>query len=191
MKPCRKSQFLSGSGTLSKMPMFSIELFEPPMLWIHDERQGFLMFCGMEASADYELSERDGKPFWEFTFWEPHRLPHCGRGWAVVDGDAMNGKIYFHAGDRSEFRAVRMTAEADEDVDAITHLLRQGPITVDPACLPPRQGHAIRKITASKSSRTPAKQWVRKPMGPIPDKIRLALKARLRNILRSIGRTPW
>ena len=147
------------------------------MLWIHDARHGFLKFCGMEASVDYELSEKDSKPFIEFTWWEPHRLPHCGRGWARIDGDSMQGKIYFHAGDRSVFKAQRGISEADED--AITHLLRQGPITVDPACLPSHREPVERKSAKAKLERQPAQKSVLKPQSPIPKRERLALKERL------------
>jgi hypothetical protein len=103
-----------GQWRITEMPMFSIEMFDPPMLWIHDERRGFLKFCGIEAGVDYEASERDGKPFIEFTWWEPHRLPHCGRGWAVIEGETMHGKIYCHDGDRSLFTAVKLLGDSTE-----------------------------------------------------------------------------
>jgi len=158
-----------GQWRITEMPMFSIEMFEPPMLWVHDERHGFLKFCGIEAGVDYETSERDGKPFMEFTWWEPHRKPHCGRGWAVIEGDTMHGKIYFHAGDHSEFKAVRGLVDSEED--AISALLRRGgPITLDPACYPDSKAPALRK---------PATKKVLKPQSPIPKPGRSALKKRL------------
>ena len=30
-----------------------------------------------------------------------------GRGWAILEGDKLNGRIYFHMGDDSSFVAVR------------------------------------------------------------------------------------
>ena len=182
--PPRKAAELIGHWRITEMPMFSIEMFEPPMLWIQDERDGLLSFCGMHLGVDYELSEREGKPRLEFTFWEPHRQPHCGRGWADVDGNTMRGKIYFHDGDRSAFKAERMSAEAAEvEEDAVTHLLRQGPITVDPDLIKQFRSQQRKEPKkpkpAEQKSKRPRLHWVQKPKGPIPEKVRVALKGRL------------
>lgn len=161
--------------------MFSIELFEPPMLWIHDSDRGLLKFCGIEADVSYEISERDGRPFGEFTWLEPSRKPQCGRGWAVVDGETMNGRIYFHAGDQSEFRAVRVLVDPEED--AIKTLLRRGPITLDPACYPkskaPTARNPVKQQSRGASVSKPSARKILKPQSPIPEPVRFALKDRL------------
>lgn len=148
-----------------EMSMFGIEMFETPMLWLHDERHGFLRFCGMEAGVDYQLSERDAKPFIEFTWWEPHRLPHCGRGWASINGHTLQGKIYMHAGDHSDFKAVQVYGDPDEDsVEAIyTNAKAQ----------------SRRKPVIQQSRKSTAVPRSRKVQSPIPDKVRTALKERL------------
>lgn len=157
-----------GQWRITEMPMFSIEMFEPPMLWISAEPRGLLKFCGIEADVDYEVSERSGKPFIEFSWLEPGRKPQCGRGWAVIEGDAMNGKIYFHAADHSEFKAARLLVDPEEDT--ISALLRRGPITLDPACYPQSKTPATRK---------PAVKKVLKPQSPVPRTVRSALQERL------------
>lgn len=160
-----------------EMPMFNIEMFDTPMLWLHDEQTGFLKFCGMEAGVDYQLSERDGKPFIEFTWWEPHRLPHCGRGWASIDGHTLQGKIYMHAGDHSDFKAVQVGSDPNED--SVKAILRHGPITVDPTCTPSAKAQSRRKPVKQQSRKSTTGQGSRKVRGPIPDKVRKALKERL------------
>jgi len=65
-------------------------------------------FAGVYGEVDYRLGQRDGRPAVEFS-WEGHdEWDHLfGRGWAVVDGDALSGVIYFHLGDESGFTAKR------------------------------------------------------------------------------------
>ena len=36
--------------------------------------------------------------------------PVQGRGWAVLEGDRLNGMIFIHQGDESEFEATRATS---------------------------------------------------------------------------------
>ena len=44
----------------------------------------------------------------DFTFDGNDELtPTQGRGWAVLEEDEINGMIFFHQGDESEFKAVR------------------------------------------------------------------------------------
>ena len=57
---------------------------------------------------DYREVERDGKPGVEFSWDGNDEMdPAQGRGWAVLDGDEIDGRIFFHQGDDSAFRAVR------------------------------------------------------------------------------------
>jgi hypothetical protein len=170
-----------GQWRITEMPMFSIEMFEPPMLLIQDESKGFLKFCGIEADVDYEASERDGKPFIEFTWLEPGRRPQCGRGWALISGDSMSGKIYFHASEHSEFAAVRVVVAPEENI--ITAMLRRGPITLDPDLDPESKTAAVRRPAMQpareKSVGKTANRKVLKPQSPIPKPARSALKDRL------------
>jgi hypothetical protein len=65
-------------------------------------------FIAVEGAMDCRYGERDGRPGVEFT-WEGHSEydPMTGRGWAVLDGDEIQGHIFFQQGDDSTFRAVR------------------------------------------------------------------------------------
>lgn len=69
---------------------------------------GDFQFGYVSGGIDYDLCEREGRPAVEFS-WEgqDEMEPASGRGWAVLDGDEIEGKIYFHQGDQSAFRAIK------------------------------------------------------------------------------------
>jgi hypothetical protein len=69
---------------------------------------GGFQFGYVSGGIDYREVERNGKPAVEFS-WEGNDEmdPAQGRGWAVLDGDEIEGRIFFHRGDESAFRAVR------------------------------------------------------------------------------------
>lgn len=62
---------------------------------------------------DCRFGTRDGIPLVEFSWdGQDENDPASGRGWAVVEGEAMEGRIFLHLGDDSSFRAVRGPAGA-------------------------------------------------------------------------------
>jgi len=69
---------------------------------------GVLQFGYVYGEMDCQVTERDGKPAVEFS-WdgndETERV--FGRGWAVLNGDDLNGMIFFHLGEASAFSARR------------------------------------------------------------------------------------
>lgn len=67
---------------------------------------GGFQFGYVRGQIDYREGTRDGKPCVEFTWDGNDEMdPAQGRGWAVVDGDEIEGMIVVHLGDESEFRA--------------------------------------------------------------------------------------
>jgi hypothetical protein len=68
---------------------------------------GSFQFGYVQGQTDYRTTSRDGKPAVEFS-WEggdgADGTPMTGRGWAVVEGDELNGMICIHLGDESEFK---------------------------------------------------------------------------------------
>lgn len=77
------------------------------------EKDGLGVFCfiAVEGQMDCRFGARDRKPLVEFS-WDGHDEadPASGRGWAVLDGDALTGRIYIRLGDDSAFTAVRDAA---------------------------------------------------------------------------------
>jgi hypothetical protein len=73
-----------------------------------DRDGGEFQFGYVHGDIDYREVERGGKPGVEFTWDGNDEMdPAQGRGWAVLDGDEVEGRIFFHRGDESAFRAVR------------------------------------------------------------------------------------
>lgn len=70
---------------------------------------GKFQFGYVQGGIDYRVVERDGKPAVEFSWDGNDEMdPAQGRGWAVRDGDEIEGMIFIHRGDESQFRAKRM-----------------------------------------------------------------------------------
>lgn len=68
------------------------------------------MVTNPDRFTNCRLGTRDGEPAVEWT-WDGNseRDPAQGRGWGVVRGDELHGKIFFHGGDDSEFVAKKKT----------------------------------------------------------------------------------
>lgn len=91
-----------------------LDLLGPAHLAIEDERLGELQFVAVQGAIDAQLCTRDGRPAIEFS-WEgdDDGHPTLGRGWAVLDeGGKLQGRIFIHRGDHSDFTATRDVASA-------------------------------------------------------------------------------
>src|SRR4051812_25132685 len=71
-------------------------------------RGGAFQFGYVRGDMDCRLTTRDGEPAVEWT-WEGNDEmdPAQGRGWAVLKGDELHGRLLFHQGDDSGFVAKR------------------------------------------------------------------------------------
>jgi len=86
----------------------AFELLGPAHFTFDEEDGGSFRFIAVQGFMDCCYGERDGRPLVEFS-WEgqDERDPACGRGWAVLDGDTIAGRIFIHSGDDSGFTAKR------------------------------------------------------------------------------------
>jgi hypothetical protein len=76
--------------------------------------RGSFQFGLIRCDIDYRIGTREGKPAVEFSFEGTDEMDAVmGRGWAVLDGDKIEGAIFFHQGDESEFRATRTKPARD------------------------------------------------------------------------------
>lgn len=85
-----------------------LDLLAPATLELGHNRQGYLAFIAPRAEVDYRVGTRDGFPAVEFSFGgfdEGEEV--MGRGWAVLDGARLRGRLFFHQGDDSGFVAER------------------------------------------------------------------------------------
>ncbi len=91
------------------MDTWDLEPSEPAFVELADDGTGRFGFAAVTGWMDCRWSERDGRPFVEFS-WDGNdeEAQASGRGWAVLGEDGtLSGHLFFHMGDDSRFRAVR------------------------------------------------------------------------------------
>ena len=106
---------LMGRWRITEMELWAqddVDLVGPGFVEFGEDHRGSLGFIAFQGGIDWREAPRDGLPGAEFT-WEgfDEGDPVTGRGWTVVEeGGSLLGRIYFHLGDDSGFRAERMEA---------------------------------------------------------------------------------
>ena len=69
---------------------------------------GELHFSAVDCSLDCRIEKVGDRERIEFSFvGEDEGEEVFGRGWAVLDGDKLRGRIYFHYGDQSGLVAAK------------------------------------------------------------------------------------
>jgi hypothetical protein len=101
---------LKGRWRIVEMELWdedAIDLVGPAFIELRDDDQGSFRFIAVEGWMDVRDVERDGRPGIEFSWDGNDEMdPASGRGWATVAADGMlEGRIFFHMGDDSWFRA--------------------------------------------------------------------------------------
>lgn len=100
-----------GHWRITEMELWTaddLDLVGPAHLTLARDGLGAVRFLAIEAGLDYRVVQRDGQPGIEFSFDgsdEGDRI--SGRGWAMLEGDALHGRIFIHHGDDSGFTAHR------------------------------------------------------------------------------------
>jgi hypothetical protein len=92
----------------------AIDLVGPAFIEFGEDLSGQFGFIVVDGWMDCRVVERSGRPGVEFS-WDGSDEGDevSGRGWAAVaDDGALEGRIFFHGGDDSGFRAVRADAAA-------------------------------------------------------------------------------
>ena len=90
--------------------------------YIDEEEEGYFEFDGkgggefhfgyVHGNMNCRPTTREGEPAVEWTWDGNDEMdPAQGMGWAVIKGDELHGKIYFHEGDDSEFVAKRIAGK--------------------------------------------------------------------------------
>ena len=85
-----------------------IDLIVPGHFTFEPDLDGSFQFGTVRGWLDCRI-ERSGKDERIEFSWEgfSDKDPACGRGWALIRGDELHGRIYIHASDDSSFRAQR------------------------------------------------------------------------------------
>ena len=72
---------------------------------------GSFQFGYVRGQIDYRLSMCEERPRLEFSWDGNDEMdPAQGRGWVTADGDQIDGILFFHRGDESKFKAVRLAS---------------------------------------------------------------------------------
>ncbi len=109
MTKSKKADAFTGRWDIVSMDQWDRDYLNvqvPAFIEFEPLQTGLFHFGYVQGEVDYRVTTRDGKPAVEFT-WDgrDEMEPVQGRGWAVVEGEQLKGKIFFHLGDESGFVA--------------------------------------------------------------------------------------
>lgn len=93
----------------------AIDLVGPAFIEFGPDLRGRFRFIVVDGWMDCRAAKRSGRAGVEFS-WEGSDEGDevSGRGWAAITDDgALDGRIFFHNGDDSGFRAVRVDGALD------------------------------------------------------------------------------
>src|SRR2546428_493675 len=103
-----------GTWRIVEMEVWDQAAFDdlgPAHFTFGEESLGNFRFIAVEGGMDCRFGDKDGKPLVEFSWTGVDDNDSAsGRGWAVIDGDKMTGRIFIHCGDDSAFTAERQNA---------------------------------------------------------------------------------
>lgn len=85
-----------------------LDLVVPAFIEFDREQMGQFQFGTVRGWLDCRFGKRNGSEIVDFS-WEGENDndPGCGRGWAALRGDRLEGRLYIHRGDDSAFVAAR------------------------------------------------------------------------------------
>jgi len=94
------------------MDMWDVEYVEAelrPFIEFERSETGQFQFGCVYGEMDYRITQRNGKPAIEFSWEGNDEEDHVsGRGWVFLEGDQLEGMIFFHQGEESGFVAKRV-----------------------------------------------------------------------------------
>jgi hypothetical protein len=80
----------------------------PGHFTINKDGTGHFQFGLVQGEMDCHMELVEGRERTEFSWEGQDELdPARGRGWAVIENNELHGRIFFHMGDNSAFRARR------------------------------------------------------------------------------------
>jgi hypothetical protein len=109
---------LNGRWRIMEMDLWdqeAIDLVAPGFIEFGDDGTGEFGFIAVRGWMDCRPGERGGRASVEFSWQGDDEGDEVsGRGWAVLaDDGSLQGHLYFHLGDDSGFRAVRVGQESE------------------------------------------------------------------------------
>ncbi len=109
----------TGTWMIEEMELWDksfIDMEVPGYLKFNTDRTGDFQFGLVVGFMDCQVEGSNGQERIEFTWDGSDEMdPACGRGWACIENGELNGRIYFHFGDNSSFRAVKKKKESGDE----------------------------------------------------------------------------
>jgi len=104
---------LTGRWRILEMDLWdrdALDLVAPAFIEFSRDGSGSFGFIVVEGWMDCRRVDIDGRPGVEFSWAGSDEGDQVsGRGWArLQDDDSLHGRIFFHLGDNSGFRATRV-----------------------------------------------------------------------------------
>jgi hypothetical protein len=101
-----------GKWRIIEMEMWDqdyVDLIIPGYFSFDKDDLGDFQFGVVKGQIDYRIEKIGDVERLEFS-WEgaDENDPASGRGWAVINGDHLEGRFYFHLGDNSWFKFKRI-----------------------------------------------------------------------------------
>jgi hypothetical protein len=88
-----------------------VDLSGPAKLKISSRGTGHMNFGAVEAEIDCKMDDFDERVL-RFSFeGGDEGDPMCGRGYCLIDGDRMIGRMFRHFGDEFAFKARRLSKD--------------------------------------------------------------------------------
>ncbi len=85
-----------------------VDMEVPGFIRIGSDGTGQFQFGLVSGVIDGRVELCGSAPRFEFSWLgQEQNDPACGRGWAILQNDELNGRIYLHLADDSAFRAVK------------------------------------------------------------------------------------
>ena len=110
-KKSKRSSLLEGHWRITSMEMWDQDFVDAEVQGYFEfgpDGLGNFQFGYVCGDIDYQDTIRDARPSLEWS-WEgqDEMDPASERGWAVIDGDRIQGVITIHRGDETQFEAKR------------------------------------------------------------------------------------
>src|SRR5215207_10811893 len=91
-------------------PQDFVDLEGPGHITFEKRQFGSFHFGAVRANIDSRIAKSPEGVRIEFSFDGDNDVdPTCGRGWAMIIGEELRGRLFFHMGDESSFRAIQDT----------------------------------------------------------------------------------
>jgi hypothetical protein len=100
-----------GYWRINEMEMWDQDFIDaevPGYIQFSSDGMGDFQFGYVHGFTDCRFSKKKGKDLVEFSWQGNDEMdPASGRGFATIEGNVLKGRLFFHQGDDSDFKAIR------------------------------------------------------------------------------------